>query len=53
MESISTKDRDILRGLAARQRDYAHDAKNEAILKKWYALEYPKLLTASITPFTQ
>ena len=39
MESISTKDRDILRGLAARQRDYAHDAKNETILKKWYALE--------------
>ncbi|MBR5221048.1 MAG: hypothetical protein IKV66_08695 [Clostridia bacterium] len=39
MESISTKDRDILRGIAARQRDYAHDAKNETILKKWYALE--------------
>ena len=39
MEQIPSKDRDILRGIAARQREYAHDAKNEAILKKWHALE--------------
>ena len=39
MEQIPSKDRDILREIAARKRDYAHDAKNEIILQKWHALE--------------
>ena len=39
MEQIPTKDREILRELAQKQREYAHDAKNDAILKKWHALE--------------
>ena len=39
MEQISAKDRAILREIAARHEDYAHDAKNEAILKKWHAQE--------------
>ena len=39
MEIISSHDREILRGIAYRKRDYAHDAKNEAILKKWHAQE--------------
>lgn len=39
MEQIPSKDREILREIAARQRAYAHDEKNEAILKKWHAQE--------------
>jgi len=39
MEQITSKDRAILRDLAKRKAEYAHDAKNEAILKKWHALE--------------
>ena len=39
MESISFKDREILRNIAYRKREYAHDAKNEAVLKKWHAQE--------------
>ena len=39
MEHIQTKDREILRGIAARHREYANDEKNAAILKKWHALE--------------
>ena len=39
MEQISAKDREILRQIAARQREYAESRKNEDILKKWKALE--------------
>ncbi len=38
MEQITSKDRDILRQIAGRQREYAESAKNDAILKKWEAL---------------
>jgi len=37
MEQITQRDREILRNLAARKASYARDAKNQAILKKWYA----------------
>ena len=38
MESISLSDREILRNLARRKRDYAVNAQNEQILQKWQAL---------------
>lgn len=38
MEQISLQDRRILRELAQRKVNYATDAKNDAILKKWEAL---------------
>ena len=34
MEQISAKDREILRQIAARQREYAESRKNEEILQK-------------------
>lgn len=37
MESISTRDREILRQRAKLQRDYANSPRNEDILKKWRA----------------
>lgn len=37
MESISLRDREILRRRAALQREYAEDPKNEVILAKWRA----------------
>ena len=37
MESISARDRDILRQRAQLQLDYANAPENEAILKKWHA----------------
>ena len=39
MERITAKDREILRELAARKAEYAHDEKNKEILKKWSAQE--------------
>lgn len=39
MEQIPSKDREILRSIAMRQREYANSEKNDAILKKWHALE--------------
>lgn len=37
MEHITEKDRAVLRKLAERKAAYAHDVKNETILKKWRA----------------
>ncbi len=38
METIQPKDREILRELARKQRDYAHSPENDVIMKKWLAL---------------
>ena len=38
METISAKDREILRKLAYRKLEYAHAPQNDVILKKWDAL---------------
>ena len=40
METITSRDRGILRELAARQLAYAHAPENEVILKKWDALAH-------------
>ncbi len=39
MERITAKDREILRELAARKAEYAHDENNKNILRKWSAQE--------------
>lgn len=39
MEQISVRDRQILREIAKRHLEYANSPENEAILKKWKALE--------------
>ncbi|MBR5445051.1 MAG: hypothetical protein IKV57_02950 [Clostridia bacterium] len=39
MEQITLRDREILRQIAARHREYASSPKNDAILRKWHALE--------------
>jgi len=40
MDHISKKDREILRGLAMKQLEYANSEQNKAILKKWDALAH-------------
>jgi len=41
-DSITAKDREILRNLARKQLERAHSAENEVIMKKWKALEQGK-----------
>lgn len=48
MESISIRDREILREIASRKRDFANDAKNERILKQWQALEMGRRETPTV-----
>lgn len=43
MESISKKDREILRGLAKHQLELANSKENEKILKKWSFIEHGKI----------
>lgn len=48
MECIEKKDREILRGLARKQLEYANSSKNEEILKKWDALAHGRKETPTV-----
>ena len=48
MERISQQDRQILRELAKKHLDYAESPENEAILKKWKALEKGRRETPTV-----
>ena len=48
MEQISRSDRQILRELAQKHLDYANSPENEAILRKWAALENGRRETPTV-----
>jgi len=48
MDRISAKDREILRELAKKHLEYANSPENEAILKKWKALEQGRRETPTV-----
>lgn len=48
MECIEKQDREILRGLARKQLEYANSSKNEEILKKWDALAHGRKETPTV-----